>query len=305
VFGLDKALAGVALKQHSAITWRDVVKAGGTRDDVAWRLGEGAWDLVHHDVFRLAGVPWTYEAKVFCAVCAAGEGAMASHFCAARLHGAGFPTALVELSVPRSRFYRPKGITVHTSRDLDRCGAVMIEGIPVTDPARMLLDIAAKPGLSETIVRDTVSDARRLDLVDWNGMLVSLAAHARRGRSGVKVLREAIVAGSAKDDLTETDSELVAVTLIRENGFPEPTLQHEVRAADGRLVARMDIAYVDRRINYEIDGPIHLLPEVRAKDDERDHELRTRYGWTVRRIPWTIPLYEPRRFVLIVRDTLR
>jgi hypothetical protein len=247
-------------------------------------------------------VPWTYEARVFCAVCAAGDGAVVSHFCAARFHGFGFGTALPELSVPRGRFHRPAGVRVHTSTDLERCTIVTRACIPMTDPARTLLDIARY--LGPTSFAKAVKDARRLQLVDWHDLVACLAAHARKGRHGIRLLRETIAAGAGNDGISDTDSELVALSLLREHGFPEPALQHLIWADDGRLVAEMDIAYVDRKVNFEIDGSVHDDPVVAAKDDERDHELRTRYGWIVRRIPSHVPLHEPRRFVGIVRDTL-
>ncbi len=299
---LDRALAAVAVRQHSVITLDDVYAAGGGKHDVHLRLDSGRWEYVYDRVYRLAGVPWTHEARVFGAVCAAGKGAVVSHFCAARLHGFGFPTAGLELSVQRGRFHRPEGVKVHTSSDLDRCGIVIRECIPVTDPARTLLDVARR--LGETSFAKAVSDARKMELVVWRDLSSCLAQHARKGRPGIRKLREAIAAGSVNDGISDTDSELVALALLRENGFPEPTLQHCVRAHDGRVVAKMDIAYVDRKINFEIDGSVHLDPVVRAKDDERDHELRARFGWIVRRIPWRVPLDEPRRFIGIARETL-
>jgi hypothetical protein len=300
---LDRKLAAVALAHHAVITLDDVEAAGGDRRDAELRLRAGRWELVHDRVYRLAGVPWTFEAKVFAAVCAAGKGAVVSHFCAARLHGFGFAQALPELSVPRGRFHRPKGITVHTSTDLDRCEAVIVAGcIPVTDPARTLLDLAGRR-LGDTMYVKAVKDARRKEIVEWHDLVVTLVKHARKGRRGIRRLRETNAAGTVDEELTETDSEDVAVALLREHGL-EPTVQHEVRASDGRLVASMDIAFVPNKANFEIDGPVHDDPVVRAKDDERDHELRTRYGWLVRRIPHRVPLDEPRRFLAIVKETL-
>ncbi|HUR77606.1 MAG TPA: hypothetical protein VMZ22_06650 [Acidimicrobiales bacterium] len=304
VVDLDRNLAAVALRQHSVVTLDDVERAGGDKFDVHLRVSAGRWILVHDRVYRLAGAPWTFEGRVFAAVCAAGDGAVVSHFCAARLHGFGFPTALVELAIKRGRFHRPKGATVHTSTDLDRCGVVLVAGcIPATDVARTLLDLAGSR-LGDKLFVKVVTDARRMDLVDWHDLVVTLAKHARRGRRGIRRLRETIAAGTVDEGLTETDSELVAVALLAEGGFPTPTLQHVIRAVDGRVVARMDIAFVFQRANFEIDGPVHDDPAVAAKDDERDHELRTRYDWIVRRIPHRIPLDEPRRFLAIVRETL-
>jgi very-short-patch-repair endonuclease len=263
----------------------------------------GRWIKVHPGVYRLAGAPWTYEGKVFAAIKAAGEGAVASHLCAARLQGMGFRTALVEISVPRGTRIRLRGVIVHMSRDLDRCESVYVNHIPVTDPARTALDLARY--IDGALLRDAIEDGRRLGQFNWHGLIACLVRHARKGRDGVCRLRTAVAAGAVNDGITDTDSELIALCLIREHGLAEPTLQHRIWSDDGRVVADMDFAYVDDQVNFEIDGPVHLRPEVKAKDDERDHELRTVYHWTVRRIWYEIPLYQPRKFLQIVRDTLR
>jgi len=298
----DRALAAIAARQHCIITNHDVASLGGKRGLIQNRLKAGRWELVYPGVYRLAGVPWTYEARVFAALCYAGSGAAASHFCAARLQGIGFSRALPELSVPRGRGHRPAGVRVHTSTDLDRCGIVLRDGIAVTDPARTLLDIARY--LRPTTFRRAVEDSRRAGLVSWDDLVVCLATHARKGRHGVRLLRETITAGAARDEITDTNSELIALAVLRENGF-DPAVHHIVRdPADGRLVAEMDFAFVPGRVNIEINGTAHLDPVVIEKDEARDHELRTRFGWTVRRIWWEIPVYEPRRFITIVRETL-
>jgi hypothetical protein len=303
VDGLDAKLAAVAACNHSVITYNDVVAAGGTKHHIRTRLDSGRWILVHKRVYRLAGAPWTWEGIVYAAVCAGGRDAAASFFCAARLHGFGFMTATAEISVPRDRRFRPSGLIVHESTDLDRCRIVKRRGIDTTDEARTLLDIAGALRRRAAFAR-AVNQARRLDKITWHELVESLAVHARRGRNGVTWMRELIEVGMADDEITDTDSELIALTLIRENGLPEPTTQHRVYADDGRLVAEMDEAYVDRKLNFEIDGNVHLQPEQKEKDDARDAELRDIYGWTVRRIWWEIPVRRPAEFLRIVRSYL-
>lgn len=300
---LDKALASVALKQHGVIALEDVLGAGGSLHHAKARIASGRWIKVHRGVYRLAGVPWTWHGQVMAAVKAAGPGAAASFFCAARLHGFGFMRAAIEISVPRGHFHRPEGVTVHTSTDLDRCEIVERDGIPTTDVARSLLDMGGALKYFGTFAR-TVEQARRLEKVTWHDLVVCLAKHARRGRRGITRLRELIEIGMGNDEVTDTDSELIALSLLREYGFPEPTLQHRIYAEDGRLVAEMDLAYVDRRLDFEIDGSVHLDPIVKAKDDARDAEVRERYGWTVRRIWWEIPVRRPTEFIRIVRHYL-
>lgn len=299
--GLDRQLAAVAAGQHCLITLDDVRAAGGGAKHPGRRVAAGRWEFVFDGVYRLAGAPWTWEARVMALVLAR-RGAVASYLCAARLHRIGFGTALPEVSIPRGRFHQADGLRVHTSTDLDRCRVVLRNGIPTTEPSRTLLDLGRYIG--PTALANAVRSARRQELVDWHDLIECLAAHARKGRHGVKRLRAVIAEGAALEDITETDSELAALSLLREYGFGEPTQQHRVYDADGELQAEMDFAYVERWVNFEVDGSVHLQPEVKVKDEARDHMLRG-MGWIVRRIWWEIPVRQPEKFVQIVRETLR
>ncbi|MDP1794160.1 MAG: hypothetical protein Q8K63_08480 [Acidimicrobiales bacterium] len=300
---IDRELAAIAATQYSLIRLRDIEKFEGDKYLAARRVRAGIWDAVGHEVYRIAGVPWSYQAEVLAAIFVAGDGAVASHQCAARLMGVGFAHAPVEITVPRKRFHRPKGAIVHTSRDLDRCAIADVRGIPATEAARVLLDLAGSRLGPQSIGR-AVEQARRLELVTWTDLGNVLATHARRGRPGVKKLREVIATGSVNEGITETDGELFALGLLRDSEFGEPVLQHELRDDDGTLVCKMDFAYLPDRVNFEIDGSVHLQPEVKRKDDARDAAARRR-GWTVRRVWCEIPVLQPDEFLKIVRDTFR
>lgn len=297
---LDRRLAVVAARQHSLISLADVTELGGTRSHANDRVHSGRWELVAPRVYRIAGVDWTYEAEVLGAVLAAGPGAVASHLCAARLLGLGFVKAPPELSIPRGRFHRPNGVRVHQSTDLDRCAIHARHGIPVTDPARTLLDLGRYIGPNP--LHRAIEEARRAGLVTWSQVVQCLSTHARKGRHGIQRMRLVVAKRMPDDEVTDTDSELLALTLIREHGLPDPALHHRIYDGD-RLVAEIDLAYPSLKLALEIDGTVHLDPEVRKKDDARDHELRRR-GWTVRRIWWEIPVRQPELFLQIARQLL-
>ncbi|MGH9083888.1 MAG: type IV toxin-antitoxin system AbiEi family antitoxin domain-containing protein [Acidimicrobiales bacterium] len=299
---LDRRLAAVAVDQHSLLTWADVARAGGTKAQASRRVDAGRWDRVSPGVYRIGGAPWTYDARVLADVMAAGDGAVASHRCAARLLGLGFASAPTELSIPRGRHHRPAGALVHQSTDLDRATAQLVRGVPTTDPARTLLDLGRYIG--PVPLRRAIEQARRLGLTDWSDLVSCLARHARQGRHGIRRLRQVVSAGMVIEEVTDTDSELIAVTLIREHGLPDPILHHRVWDDDGDLLAETDLAWPDRRAVIEIDGPVHLDPEVRRHDDARDHELRRR-GWMVRRVWRDVPLRQPQVFLRLTRDLLR
>lgn len=298
----DKTIAQIATTQYSLITLGNVLEAGGSPVTAKRRVAAGRWDWCSEEVYRIAGVAWCYEARVLALVFGGGDGAAASHLCAGRLLGMGFRNAPPEISIPRGRFHRPRKGVVHTSTDLDRCRLVTPHGIPTTDPARTLLDVAGLR-VGPRSIRRLAESTRRLELVDWHDVASCLAAHARKGRPGISKLRGVVADGGLNNGITDADSELLALSLLREHGFGEPTLQHELRDNEtGELRALMDLAYLDRLVNLEIDGAVHLRPEVRRKDEERDHFARSR-GWTVRRVWWEIPVAQPNLFVSIVRET--
>jgi len=298
----DRRIAEIAELQHSLVTLSNVVAVGGTHRHATTRLVSGRWERCGVSVYRIAGTPATYESRVLASILSAGDGAVASHRCAARLLGVGFPTAPPEISIPRGRFHRPEGALVHTSTDLDRCRVVKPHGIPTTDAARTLLDLGRYIG-PQALGR-AVELGRRLELVAWSDLAACLATHARPGRHGVRRLRAVIAFGAANDEITDTDSELLALSLLREHGFGEPVLQHRVYDEEGRLLAEMDLAYLEHLVDFEVDGSVHLRPDVRANDEARDHDMRQR-GWTVRRIWWEIPVRHPDEFVRIVHQTLK
>jgi very-short-patch-repair endonuclease/predicted transcriptional regulator of viral defense system len=298
VTDFDRRLATVAAQHHSLITLRDVIEAGGDDGYASRRVRSGRWERWAPGVYRVAGAAWSYEAKVLASVLAAGPGAVASHLCAARLLGLGFTKAGPEVTIPRGRRHRPPDVRVHESTDLDLCEVRVVGGVPVTDPDRTALDLGRY--LRVPSLTKAVEEARRLELVTWQSLLRTLVAHARQGRHGVTNLREVISTGLERAGITDTDSELVALALLREHGF-RPVLHHVVRASDGEVIAEIDIADPARRAGLEIDGTVHLRPEVRAKDDARDHRLR-RMGWTIRRVWCELPVLEPARFLAIARE---
>lgn len=66
----------------------------------------------------------------------------------------GSPQGTPELRVPRGQRFRRDGARIHESTDLERAGRRTREGIPTTDPARTLLDLARRTGDGKLLERD-------------------------------------------------------------------------------------------------------------------------------------------------------
>jgi hypothetical protein len=298
---LDRALAPVAAAQRMLLTNDDFTRAGGSQHHIDSRRAGGRIVDIDRNVYLLAGGRDDWTTRLLANVLSAGHGAAASHFAAARLWQIpGFETARRELTVHRGRRYRRPDVRTHESTDLDRCDIRRRHGVPVTDPARTLLDLGRYLG-DQRLLR-AVEAARRADLVDWAMLVRTLRRHARRGRPGVRRLRRIIAANMHRDEITDTDFELLVIALLLEHGLPEPVLHHRLYAG-GRCVAEIDLAYPEHRIAIELDGDIHLRKEVRERDLPRQNHLVLE-GWTILRFSKDGFALHPESLVREVRAAL-
>lgn len=280
---LDQSLMPVFADQHWLVSRADVRAAGGTRRQLQYRLVTGAWQELDEGVYHLSGAPLTWETRVLAPILSIGRGAVASHLCAARLHGIpGFALASPEVTIPRGMEARRAGIRLHTSTDLNRCTPVSRLGIPVTSLDRTLLDLGRFVGQARLL--RAIEWSRRTKATDWSSLIATLYRHARRGRPGVARLRAVIAANAHRAEITDSDFELLVLTLLVEHGLPEPVVHFRINEGV-RFVAEVDLAYPDLKIAVELDGSHHLDAEVRERDLPRQNDLIL-LGWTVLRFSW-------------------
>ena len=298
---LDDRLLPVFARQHWLVHLDDVIAAGGSQQAAAARVRSGRWQQAELAVYRLVGPPVTWESRQLALVLSAGHGAMASHVAAAALHGiSGFRRGTVEVSIARGREKRRRDAIVHTSTDLDRCQCVLVAGIPTTDVERTLLDLARRVR-PKRLLR-AIEHCRRSGLVTWSSLIATLARHARRGRPGIRKLRAVILANADRREITDSDLELMVLGLFAEAGLPTPVLHHRIYDGD-RFVAEVDLAYPELKIAIELDGDIHLDPDVRERDLPRQNDLIL-LGWTVLRFSWMRLRDHPERVVAEVRAAI-
>ena len=299
---LDHLLLPTFAHQHWLTSAADVVAAGGNAAAIDYRLRTGRWEVADQGVYRLVGPPPTWRTSLLAPILSAGPGARASHYAAAALHGLpGFPETVPELTIPRGRGRRRPHLRVHTSTDLDRSTLVVVDAIPVTDVARTMLDLART--LSDRRLARAIENARRTKLTNWEQLIGTLARHARRGRPGVRRLRRVIAANAHREEITDSDFELLVLALLLEAGLPEPELHHRVMDGE-RFVAEVDLAYPALRIAIELDGRVHLDEEVRELDLPRQNDLLLS-GWIVLRFTWRRFQQRPDSIVAEVRDARR
>jgi hypothetical protein len=252
-------------------------RVGFTRAQVRHRVATGRWVRLARDLFAIAGAPRTWQREVLAACLVGPPGTVASHQSAAALWHLADPGSTPHATVPRSASGRVALACVHHA-DLDPADVTRIGPIPVTRVHRTLVDLAA---VTTTVVLehavDTALDAGRTSLRSIEAAIER--AQAGRGRPGVVALRRALTAWI--DPIRPgSPAEARLLRHLREWGVVEPVRQHEVRDADGLIVARIDVAWPFARVGLEYDGRLPHGPRS-VEHDERRHAAVEALGWTL------------------------
>jgi hypothetical protein len=177
-------------------------------------------------------------------------GAVVSHVSAAVLLGLrvwGVP--LTRVHVTRSRESggrRGRQVHVHAA-PLRSDEIVEVDGVPVTVPARMVVDTARRAPFTGSVV---IADAAlQAGLVDPAAL--TSAAERARGRPGVAQARRVVAfAQCGGHSVGESRSRV----LLARAGLPPPVLQWPVTDGAGRHVGTTDFAWPELGVVGEFDG---------------------------------------------------
>jgi very-short-patch-repair endonuclease len=195
----------------------------------------------------------TRNGVLIAAVLACGEGAVLSHRSAAELWRIGPRSAYLEVTAQTTR--RRPGILVHESR----AERVVRDGIPVTTPARTLIDLAdvlTHRGLERAI--DEADYLRR----DLTGLAPI------PGRRGAGALTAVLAEHDAGSTRTRSDLEELFLSHCSRHGFARPEVNVHV---EGR---ERDFLWRSQRLVVEVDGGrSHGTRKGFERDRARDAEL--------------------------------
>ena len=271
----DTKLALTAARQHGLVTRKQAIAAGLTPEMIKRRLQDGTFSRVYRGIYRLASAPRSWRQTVLAVVLLGGDAAVASHGTAAKLWGYPVSPSHIEITVPARRDAPRGNIKVHR-------GTVnateSIDGIPVTTPARTLLDIASRvePNDLESMVDDAITRGLTTrSFLEWELQLTGGA-----GRYGSKALRAALVHLDHGHCESHLENKILRILLAA--GLPTPVRQYEIKAGD--FLARVDFAYPHVKLAIEVDGfKYHRDRDPFHNDRRRDTRLAS-LGWHVIRV---------------------
>jgi hypothetical protein len=249
-------------------------------------MSQGRLEVVFRGVYRDPAAPVTFDQRAMAAVLAAGDGALVSHRMAIGLWG--MPNYRCDLSevTCRTAIVRPKLFTHRTSAGLEVC---QVRGVPVTSPARTIVDCASVVS-SSTLGRfmETWLSSGKLLMADLEEQM-RIAMH-RSIQTLTDALGQRTIVGEP-DSPSESD---LGRLLVR-HGLPVPVLHHVVTVSSG-LEYELDWSYPDLRIAFELDGyGVHLRSrDAFEHDRHRRNELEID-GWTILNFTRRMVAHDPSR----------
>lgn len=274
----DHVMQELAARQHGVVTWADLAERGVQRHVLESRLRSGWLRRLHRGVYGVGPVARPLEPEM-AGIRACGPTAVVSYGSAALRHQflrTRTTTAdqVVEVTIRRGNRSHPN-LLVHRHPDLRAAEITTLDGIPFTEPARTLLDLATV--LAGSDLERAVATALRLDPGVHDRLLSSIERHPHRG--GVQLLRTML---ERPDQLafTRSEAERLFLELIRGYHLPAPRVNSLVRGLE------VDFYWPAHRLIVEIDGfAHHSSPAALDRDHDRDAMLRTA-GYTVLRFTW-------------------
>ena len=188
---------------------------------------------------------------------------------------------------------------VHRSHDLHTSHIMQIKGLPVTTPARTVIDLAAllRPRHVASIVDNLVA-ARKLAIADVRTIAEQVL---RRGKPGSTALRQLLEDRGEGPDADASRLERAGFRLLIGAGLPEPRLEYPIPWDPRR---RFDAAYPDSKLALEWDSRRwHTQVEAFERDRERDRQA-VRNGWRILRYTWHDLTTRPSTVTDTVRSVL-
>ncbi len=277
----DRQIAELARQREGLVDAGELAAAGLLPDAVARRVAAGGLRRVHHGVYQVGPIAGP-RAREVAALLAVGQPALLSHHSAAALwgFGAAWPGD-VHVTVPAGRRRRRPGIRAHRSADLD---GTIHQRLPLTTPARTLLDLASHLGQDE--LDRAVEQAQVMRLVTESALMRLLQECS--GRRGARPLARALRIEPA---LMRSRAERILRQLVAAARLPRP--QYNARVCGHEV----DALWREARLVVEIDGfAYHSGRAAFERDRRRDADL-TQAGFRVLRLTWRQLTEEPEAVV--------
>jgi very-short-patch-repair endonuclease len=269
---LGRKVVRVAERQHGVVTRQQLIAAGLSDHGIARRVKDGRLWRVHQGVYAVGRPALTFHGRLMAAVLSCGTGAAVSHYAAGVLQGLLKERGpRIDVTVPGSGGRRRRGAVIIHRGPLPAGEVITVEGIPVTSPARTVVDLA--DFLPRRQLERVIDEAQylRLELGD-------LAP--RHGRRGNGTLKRVLAEHQAGTTLTRSELEERMLDLLHSRRLPTPEINADIEGYE------VDFVWHDHGLIVETDGwRAHGTRNAFERDRRRDADLVSA-GWRVLRVSY-------------------
>lgn len=272
-----RIITALAEGQHGVVTRTQLLQAGVAGHRIDYRVQRGRLTPLYRGVYQVGPVAGRYAGEM-AAVLACGPAAALSHRSAAVLWamladaGRGSP---VDVSIRRGCRAPGPCVRVHRMTTLNDDETTMKSGIPVTTPARTLIDLAGVASPKQ--LERALANAKRGGLLEQARLEELLGRHAHR--PGAPLLRE-LLQPAFSPAFTRSEAEARFLGLVRKARVPPPQVNASVEGME------VDFFWRGAGLVVEVDGyDYHSSPEAFERDRDRDMRL-TAAGLRVMRVTW-------------------
>jgi very-short-patch-repair endonuclease len=292
--GIERVLREFGTLQQGVVERRQLMARGLTVSALDGLVRTRRLVPRHGGVYQIGPLPLPRAAE-HAAVLACRGLARLSHRSAACLRGLldAYMDSEVEVSMPRRSRRRLAGVRIHRVRDLRDDEVAVVDGLPVTTPARTLLDLAETE--RPRLVEQAYATALRRKLVTPTDMREMVERHPNH--RGAPLWRRLLATEDAPA-FTRSEAEEKLLEIIRDARLPRPHLNVRIQGHE------VDFLWPKARVIAEVDGyAFHDSRRSFEADRRRDAEL-TAAGYRVLRFTWA-DLHEHRlRTVVQLAQTL-
>lgn len=272
----------LAERQHGIVTRRQLLDAGVPPGVIERRVSGGYLRAIHRGIYRIGPIE-SPLAHLMAACLACGGGAVISHRSAAelwRLLPWRRSTATVHVTIRGGRARRP-GIRPHRRAGPCHGETTSHDGIPVTTPARTLLDLASM--VRPHRLEQAVAEALALNHITE----AEIGAIVTRYQGGPGTRRLSWALGGGGPRLTRSEAEDRFLELVRKARLPSPRTNGVVARHE------VDFHWPSQELVVEIDGfAFHSSRRAFERDRVRDADLIAA-GIRVVRFTWRQLVNQP------------
>ncbi|MDX6690480.1 MAG: hypothetical protein QOG15_1937 [Solirubrobacteraceae bacterium] len=288
---VDRLVAAVAGRQFQVVARVQLNALGLERGAIRSRVRRGLLYPLYDGVYIWGQSTPTPVGRAVAAVYACGDGAVLTrHAAAARWAVRPESGALIDVTVIGDRRVRIAGIRPHRTGGFSVGDLRTLHGIPLTSPARTLLDIATDLSAHEL--------ATALELAQINKLVTRSELEATSERAPGRAGKPALRALLAEPAFTRSDAERRLAALIRAARLPAPVFNHRVEGFEVDAVWRIE------KVVLEFDSyAFHATRAAFARDRRKDAVL-SRAGYLVLRATWHELTREPYALIAHIAETL-